>query len=411
MTEFTIPDVNLDFDEIIAEAKTKAELVDFGDTEFFAPLKVLLKSLTTEANLNMIGRFGQRSRIVDILINRLRVENYLQRFPQILQETIENPIFIVGLPRTGTTMLHRILASDSRYYAPIYYELRSPAPLPGYAFQGEDTRIAVSEAEVAAMVEANPDLAAIHPLDACGADEEILLLEQSFYSTVPESFANVPSFGRWLNENDNTPGYAYLKKLLQFLQWQKKQKGQSAQRWLLKSPHHLHYMGILLKVFPDAKIIQTHRDPLQTIPSLCSFNQALWVLGSESVDAKSIGEQWGKKFAVGMRHTMLVREKTEEQFLDVSYKDTTTDPEAVIESVYQFIDMPLTAEAKSAMHTWRVENRREDRAVHNYSLEQFGFTAEQLENDFKEYRDKYIKTSISRQVHLLDNNEKVGLNP
>ncbi len=390
MTEQSIPDVNLDTESLLQAAREATGLSDFGDDSFREPFEVLIRSLNEEAELNAVGRYTQYQRILNILINRLRVEAWIARHPEILDERIEAPVVIVGLQRSGSTMFHRILASDSRFYAPLWYEVRNPAPYLDWDFKSEDQRIVEAKAEVAAMLAANPELAAIHPMDPVAADEDIMLLEHSFYSTVPDAFCNVPTYGRWNDEHDNTPGYQYLKRLLQCLQWQKKQGGQQAERWLLKAPHHLHHVATLLKVFPDAKIIQTHRDPLQTIPSSASFNYNLWIMASDSADPAVVAEQWAAKYARGMAHTLATRNAQPEAFLDTWFRETVEDPFKSIEKVYAFIGMELTQEAHDAMERWREENKREARPPHEYTLEQFGFTEEGLKAQFKAYREAYI---------------------
>lgn len=390
MPELQIPDVALNLEAVLAAAVDKAALREFGDEEFLSPLQALLQSLDQDARLSAAGRQGQFYRIVDLLVNRLRVEHWLRRYPQIRDEIIAPPLVIVGLMRTGTTMLHRLLACDRRFYSLMWYESRYPAPLPDYAFTGEDSRIALAREEVQQMLAASPDLAAIHPLDACAADEEVMLLEHSFYSTVPESFAHLPRFARWLEAHDNTPGYRYLFTLLQFLQWQKKRLGGAADRWVLKTPHHLHHLDILLDVFPGATVIQTHRDPLQTIPSLCSMNYALACMGSDSVDAAVIGRHWCDKFARSMRRSIALRERHPQQFIDVLYADTASEPLAVVGNLYDRLGLTLDSDTRAAMEQWLRENRRQDRDPHRYTLEQFGFTREGLERDFAEYRRRFL---------------------
>ncbi len=376
--------------ELMDEARRQTGLEDFGVADFQEPLQCLFSALNEEARLSPVGEEAQRARLVQILINRLRVEDCYTRHPEIAEEQLAPPVAIVGLPRTGTTMLHRIMASDSRFYAPLWYEVRAPAPAPEWDFVRPDPRIAAAEEEIRAMLEGSPELASIHPMSATQADEDIMLLEHSFYSTMPDAFCNVPSYGRWIDTHDNTPGYQYLARLLRFLQWQKKRNGKPAQRWLLKTPHHLHCMAILLRVFPGVQIIQTHRDPVETIPSICSFTQALWKLNSEHVDALEIGRQWGGKFARGIAHTLRVRQQHPGQFLDIWYRNTVGDPLGVVEQVYNFIGMQLTAAAREQMSQWRQENLREDRPPHEYTLEQFGFTAQNLCQDFQEYRAAFI---------------------
>jgi len=381
-----------DLDTLIDEAKTQTGLTDFGDWQFQEPLQRLLQALDTEAQLNAVGRATQRQRLLDILCTRLRFQGWVKRHPEILEEQIERPVVIVGLPRTGTTLLQRMLAADPRFYSAAWWETRFPVPEGEINFANPvDPRIALAKAEVQAMLEHVPELAAIHPLDAEAADEEITLLEQSFYSTNPEALANVASFGEWLVQQDQTEGYAYLKQLLQFLQWQKKQRDLKADRWVLKSPHHIHCMDTLFKVFPDAQVIQTHRDPLQTIPSLASFIYNLWRLGSDQADPQTVGAQWNAKMASGLHHCMQVRRDLPTgRFLDVDFRDTVARPMAVLEAVYDFLGLELTASAREVIERWRQNNRREQRAPHTYSLAQFGLSETQLQQDYADYRQAHI---------------------
>jgi hypothetical protein len=380
----------LDEDGIIGDARRKAGLGDFGDESFRVPMRVLLASLEQEAALTPIGRSVQRQRIVDILVNRLRAEDHFRRHPEILEETIAKPLVIVGLPRTGTTMLHRTLAADPRWYSVLWYECRNPSPFPGTGAERRDPRIAEAEAQVQAMIEGSPELAAIHPLDALAPDEEILLLEHSFYSTTPEAAANVPSYGRWLNERDQTAAYVYLKKLLQFLQWQKKRVGSSAERWVLKTPHHLGFMDLLFAVFPDAHVVQTHRDPLETIPSLASMIHAVWILASESADPHEVGRQWNDKMAAALRRCLQVRDHYPDRFIDVWYLDAVQDPIAEARRIYERIGVPFLPSAENAMRDFVARNPRDKRPPHQYALAQFGLTAAGIERDFAEYRRRFI---------------------
>jgi hypothetical protein len=383
---------SFDPDAIVAAARAVDGLADFGDDSYRQPLEKLLWSLQHEADLNDIGRPVLRQRMVDILVTRLRVQEYLKRFPEIHDEQILEPLVIVGLPRTGTTMLHRTIAADHRMYAPLWYEVRYPCPALDWDFSAAgDQRIADARAEMQAMVEANPELLAIHPMDAMGPDEDIMLLEQSFYSFNTQAYANLPSFDAWIESQDHTPGYEYFKLLLQFLQWQKRRCGQQGRRWTLKAPHHLHYMDLVFKVFPDAKVVQSHRDPVETIPSLASLIAGVWVIYSDSADPREVGRQWARKFARGMEHTMAVRKQVgDSRFLDLWFKDTVSQPLQEIQKVYDFMGMALTDEARAEMSQWQDFNRRELRPPHEYTLEQFGFTEQGLKQQFSTYREKFI---------------------
>lgn len=379
---------DFDADAIVADARATAGLTDFGDESFREPMGVLLRALEHEARLTPIGRAAQRQRIVELLVNRLRAEACFARHPEIADEAVRAPIVIVGLPRTGTTLLHRTIASDPRIHAARWYECRFPAPLEGTT--GADPRIAHAEAEVRGMLEAVPALASIHPLQATAPDEEVLLLEHSFYSSTPEASANVASYGEWLGRQDQRPAYRYLRRLLQLIQWQKRRAGVHAERWVLKTPHHLAFADLVLDEFPDALIVQTHRDPVESIPSLASFIHALWSLVSEHVDAKEIGRQWNAKMAHALAHCLAVRDQRPERFVDVWFRDAVQDPVGQARQIYVAAGLPMTADAEAAMRRYLATNPREGRPPHLYTLEEFGLTRAGIERDFAAYRARFI---------------------
>lgn len=380
----------------LSESKLKDESVsqtglkNFGCPSHIEALEQLVHSLNHEADLNEAGEQMFHARILNSLKNRLRMEAWIERHPEILEEQLEPPVVIVGLPRTGTTMLHRVLASDSRFFAPLWYEVRNPAPYMDWQPGSADQRLLEARAEVDALLAANPELAAIHPMDPEGADEEILLLEHSFYSYTPNAFANLPGYGDWVASHDNRPAYQYLKRQLQFLQWQKKRRGEQGQRWLLKSPHHLHFMEVLLETFPAATVVATHRDPVITIPSIASFHYNLWLTTCDNPDKHHIARQWSAMFARGIEHTLAVRAAQEERFFDVQFDDSTADPFGVIERLYEFIDLQLTPQARAAMNAHREQNKREDRAAHAYTLEEYGLSENQIRQDFAAYCRRFV---------------------
>ncbi len=384
---------SLDEKSIIAEAREKAVLTDFGDEAFLQPMRMLLKAMEEEARLNEIGRITQRARIVGLLVNRLRTEDHFKRYPEILDQEIRKPLVIVGLGRTGTTMLQRLIACDPRIFSVFWWESRNPAPFPGAGDVEDgrrDSRIIDARAEVTAMIELAPDLAAIHPIEAEAPDEEIMLLEHSFFSTTPEALVNIPSYSAWLEQQDQTPGYEYLKQLLQFLQWQKKRSGVNGERWVLKTPHHLGFLDLLFKVFPDATVIQTHRDPVETIPSWASLIYTLRALASDNVDPREAGRHWGGKFKRAIKHSLEIRDASIGRFIDIWYQDVLKDPITQIRRIYEFAGMELTPEVAQSMIKWTIDHSRDKRPAHHYTLEEFGFNKESLQRDFAEYRERFI---------------------
>ena len=391
---FVADPLALDPDALVAEAREKAGLASFGaDESFREGLAVLTRSLEDEAGLNATGRATQHARIVDSLVTRLTVESYFERHPEILDEDLGDPVVIVGLMRTGTTRLHRLLGAGQAFRVARWWEVRYPAPFPGSAWRNDDPRIAAAHEEVRMTLEAVPILETVHPWDAEGADEEVMLLEHAFQSWLPESGAQVPSYSAWLDEQDLVQAYRYLARLLQFIQWQQTQSGRcvDAGRWILKSPFHLAYVDTLLDVFPGARVLQTHRDPLETIPSSASMYRALRALNSDSVDDHACGAQVRERFRWALERCMRSRDAREgDGFLDVDFRAVGREPIAEARRIYEWLEVPLGDEAESAMNLWLRENAREKRAAHAYSLEEFGFSESALAADFAEYRERYI---------------------
>jgi hypothetical protein len=384
--------IDLDFDAILADAQSRAGVGEFSQQFYLEPLRRLLRSFEDEANLNAMGRALQRERIVGQHATNLGFEDHWRRFPEIADERIDDPIVIVGFGRTGTTLLQRLLAADPRLYGLLWWEGRFPVPFPGESIERPDERIRTACEEVAMMYETVPGLEALHPLDAMQADEEILLLEQSFCSGTPESFAQVREFGHWLEQQDQRPAYEYLRQLLQFVQWQKRRRGIQAERWVLKSPQHIQSADVLLEVFPDARIVHTHRDPLEVIPSWASLCYSLWQQNSDVADPVVCGRHWSEKFARGILKTLRVRDAgNEDRFLDVDYRDTARDPLAVVARVCDFVGWPHTKEAREAQERWIAANRRDLRPPHDYTLEMFGYTEDGLKASFREYRERFIR--------------------
>jgi len=384
----------LHVEKLLHAARERAPgLKDFGNDNYRQALEVLTRALNTEAKLSATGIAMMRERLVGQLVNRLLMEDYLQRFPEISKIEIEDPLVIVGLPRTGTTMLQRTLAVDPRFYSAAWWETRYPAPLTGEGPQDCEKRITMAKAEVAQTIEAIPQILSIHPMSATLCDEEFMLMEHSFLCAM-DAYADVPSYTTWLDQQDQRPVYTQLKKMLQFLQWQKSQRGEAqGQRWLLKAPQHLHTLEILLSVFPQAQVILTHREPAQTIPSMASMAHTLWQIYSDQPDPSAAGRQWNSRMARGIHHTMQVREQQDSRrFLDIHFSDTVAKPMEVLEAVYQFAQMPFTEKARTDAQQWLSSNGREKRAGHDYSLETFGLSEQQMQRDYTLYRARHLQS-------------------
>lgn len=379
--------MKINANEILDQAKSETGLSDLGEPLFFEGLNRLIDSINNEANLNEIGIQAQPIRIQGLLTNRLRFEEDLKKFPEILDQEIIAPIVIVGLPRTGSTMTHRLLASDPNHTAMLWWEGRYPALLPGEKRGDIETRMELGKAEVDAVVAASPEALDIHPWDYKGADEEILLLEHNFLSTVPESFMALPSYSKWIEEQDHTLAYEDLKKFIQYLQWQN--PGREKKRWVLKSPHHLGFIDKMISVFPDAKIIQTHRDPIKTVPSFCSMCANLFEPLTTNFDKVFIGKHWSNKLTRALNHCMNISEQHPNNFLDLEFLNMIKDPIDEMKKIYEFIGESFGEKTEVAMEAWREENKHE-MGAHKYSLEEYDLTESQINDNFAKYQQKYI---------------------
>ena len=391
MPNATPDPTSLDADSIVAEARERTGLQDFGDDSFLEPMRRMLVAYETEADLNEAGRMTQRERTIGLVSNRLSVESWLQRHPEIHDEELQVPVVVCGLPRTGTTMLHRLLASDPDTLSVRWFECRYPAPFEGNDWTKQDARIPAGKEEIGQMLEAVPDLASVHPWDVEGPDEEIMLLENTFLAWMPESHAHVPEFGRWVREQDRTPAYEYLKTLLRFLQWQKRRAGSTATRWVLKAPFHLGVVEVLLEAFPEATVVQTHRDPFETIPSICSLQLFLWQLASDAPDPHACGALWGGNWQRALTHALEMRDsRYPDRFLDIWYRDVAKDPVTQVRRIHEATGRSFSAEAEASARKWAADNKRENRPPHEYTMEKFGFSEEQLAADFRAYRERFI---------------------
>ena len=379
--------MKINANEILDHAKSETGLSDLGEPLFLEGLNRLIDSINNEANLNEIGIQAQPIRIQGLLSNRLRFEEDLKKFPEILEQEIIAPIVIVGLPRTGSTMTHRLLASDPNHTAMLWWEGRYPALLSGEKQGDIEARMELGKAEVDAVVADSPEALDIHPWDYKGADEEILLLEHNFLSTVPESFMALPSYSEWIEEQDHTLAYEDLKKFIQYLQWQN--PGREKKRWVLKSPHHLGFIDKMISVFPDAKIIQTHRDPIKTVPSFCSMCANLFEPLTTNFDKVFIGKHWSNKLTRALNHCMNISEQHPDNFLDLEFLNMIKDPIDEMKKIYEFIGESFGEKTEVAMEAWREENKHE-MGAHKYSLEEYDLTESQINDNFAKYQQKYI---------------------
>lgn len=382
---------------LAAIARQKEGLEDWGPLPFSEPLTVLADDYAV-ADLNDIGVHILRSGLVHSLRMRLRAQEWIRRHPEILHEQVVAPIVVVGMMRSGTTLLQRLLAADDRHHCAYGWEVVEVAPKLHHRWTAaEDPRVVISTKREAMSRDMAPELFAIHPMYAREPEEEIVFLSDAFLSHVPESGAHVPAYRSWIDAQDFTPAYAYLHRMLQFLQWQKRQAGRTAQRWVLKSPAHLGYLDALRARFPDLHVVHMHRDPRETIPSGASLNATLHAMHADQVDRYRVGAQWLQRMGWTNDRAMATRAGwTDDARLctDVAFTDAVADPIGQAARVYDAIGVPLSAGAESAMRRWLVQRPKET-ARPCYAATDFGLSYPQIDERFATYNARFRSDAAS----------------
>ncbi len=379
--------VRLDEADLVEVSRERARLEDFGDESFRRPLGILVESFERDADLNLVGRICVRSEILRKLCNRLRMVKDRKRHPEIADEKIRRPIFITGLPRSGSTFLHALMAQDPGCRAPLIWEVMNPSPPPETASYNSDQRIFETERQLKWLDILMPEFNKFHLIDARYPQECIAITDHAFMSYVFESMYQVTSYRAWHDQQDKTPAYEFHRRFLQHLQWRC-----PGTHWVLKAPSHLMALKELLAVYPDADIVVTHRDPLKVLPSCASLTRILRQPFTNRLDREALRDDVNLRWEGGMRLAMQLRESTHEgreHFFDVQFSDIKKDPMAVVRQVYQYFDRELTQDAETAMRRFVMENPKNKNGEHRYSLEEFGFDRETERRRFRFYTDYY----------------------
>lgn len=387
LRRFGLPMVGLDARSLFDRASRLTGLSDFGDPFFREPLRVLLDAFEGEAELNMLGRVIARTDIVRLLQNRLRMTDVLNHHPQIASGEIRQPIFIVGLPRTGTTILHELLAQDPANRVPMSWEVMHPWPPPERDTYESDPRIAIVERHLSGVDRLIPGFQRMHPMGSQLPQECVALTAHDFASMVFSTTHTVPSYQAWLDRADLRWVYAAHRRQLQYLQWRC-----PAERWVLKSPGHLWALDALLDIYPDARIVQTHRDPLKVIASLANLIALLRSMSSDRIDRAAIGAEWTARLADGMQRSMDVRDHLPPDtapVFDMHFGDFIRDEVGMVRTIYAHFGLELTLDAEERMHNFLARNPRDKHGVHRYSLSDAGLDAATERERYRAYQERF----------------------
>ncbi len=381
----------LDKHFLMDQAAAATGLDDFGDRWFERPFDALLDSIKHEARLNAAGDFSAMKQFHHVLRDRLYAQMWFKRHPEILARPLKNPVVIVGPMRSGTTRLHRLLASDQRFAHLRSFETISPVPRPEFedvlAGEKEDFRpkLAARIMKVARL--ANPRTLSIHPTGPYEPEEELGLLVASMWSMKHDAQWHVPSYAQWCEGENPVEAYRHMANLLRLIGWS--QQESSLRPWILKTPQHMLDLPALLEVFPDARLIFTHRDPKQVVGSAASLAWNQTIIYSDHNDPAQTGRQWLGKTATMIERMRAARDAIpRDRMIDVQYDDMETDWRGTMERVYRFLELDM-APAVDGMQRFLDRSARLKRRPHRYSLAEFGLRADEVDERFADYTATY----------------------
>jgi len=374
----------LDPEAIVMRAIRRAGSDDFGAEDGWRDgLERLCIDFRGPARLSPIGRIAADRHLVDLLTNRARLEADRAAHPEIAGRAIERPLFIVGLPRTGTTILHLLLAQDPAHRVPEVWEVMHPAPAEGPA----PLRIARAGRELAWMHRLAPELKRTHPLAPRLAQECIAIDRHTLQSHEFQTTHTVPGYQAWYESRALEPVYRFHKRFLQWLDWQR-----PGQRWVLKAPAHLFGLDALLRVYPDAAIVQTHRDPLTVMASLASLGTTLRRAFGDGVDPIAVGREKAKRWGDGLLAAVAARADGRlpaAPFLDLAYADIVADPIASVSRIYDRFGFEFSAEAEASMREFLARHPKDKHGRHRYCPEDFGLDRDAEQARFAAYRARF----------------------
>ena len=375
----------LDANALVEGAVKETGLSDFGGSSWREGLDVLVEALSSEGELHDAGEMMLGVRIGRLLASRLRIEDWYAQHPSVEDEEIEGPLFIVGLPRTGTTALSQLLSADPQIRALRMWESSTPVPPPETATQHTDPRIAAAGTELDFMYSTFPRMKTLYFQTAEVATECQDLLGMEFRTTHFDGMAHVPTYTAWAMDCDMAPAYRYHRRTLQLLQ-----SRCPPRLWHLKTPVHLLSLDALLRTYPGARFLWTHRDPSEVMGSVCDLicYTRSWV--SDRDDTDEIGAQQLDIWTEAVRRGLDFRDTVgEDRFADISFRSLNADPVRTVERAYHRLGLSLGDDGRRSLTEWASQHTKDDRGVHEYSVDTFGLSPDTVRAAFAFYTDRF----------------------
>jgi hypothetical protein len=373
--------VSLDVEQVETDARRQTGLGDTGGDYYREGLERLVASMNDEGDLTELGQIMQRARLTALLAARLGVEDTYRLHPEIDDEEIGGPVFVIGLPRTGTTALSQLVAADPQFRSLRVWESGSPVPPPEKESEHDDPRIAVTEGHLALMNEAFPLMQAMHHTEATMPTECQDLMGMSFRTAHFDGFARVPSYLEWVIDTDMGEAYQYHRRVLRLLQWHC-----GPTLWHLKTPVHMFALDALVDAYPQARFLWSHRDPAKVLGSVCSLIHYTRSWSSDRDDSVELGAEQLQRWWVAVERAMEFREKVgDERFADVSFSELQTDPVAALAGALKQIGVPFGEASQSSVGEWARSHEPGSHGTHTYELSAFGLDADQISERFAPY--------------------------
>lgn len=399
--------VDLESESLLERAKKITQLSDFGSQDFYLPLTRLTESLRKEAQLNFVGKHLSKNMLTELLTERLRSQHYFQTFPEASSEKIHKPLFVIGMPRSGTSFLFNLLCQDPNSAWVKYWELHTPSQ---HFFQSENPDYAIAENALIKKCDQYlestkrlmPQLDRVHSIDSLKAYECFHLLERSFVSPTFGLYANVPTYIEWieseyLKADSQAPInlYQYYYKQIQLIKNLRNRKNIDTQvicpdlekHWVFKSPVHLWSIDHISNTIPDTRFIHIHRDPLEVIPSICSFIALGRAVLSDQIDLEKIGKQALNRWSDAINRALGIRQRNPSlRVVDIHYKRFVGNPIETIRKIYSQFDYNFTPELEESLEVYISKSRKSRQGQqHKYSLQQFGLEEGEVFEVFRDY--------------------------